>query len=375
VLAYKHGLLTEPSLVARNGVRRRILHTLVLASQKGGSGKTTLSGHLAVEAERVGAGPVALIDTDPQGSLAGWWNARESKTPVFVKVGSMELEDALSELRSAGIQLAIVDTPPAITGAISKVVSCADLVIVPTRPGPHDLRAVGATADIAERVGKPLLFVVNDATARARITSDAAIALSQHGTVAPITLHHRVDYAASMVDGRTVGEVTENSKSAQEIQELWSYISERLKKLRSSPEVAPVTRSPVLVPLRPSLVVADETFARAEDAVRARVSDAVELLSNADAPGLTNTAPAPNSEEPGGKAPGEKTMGEKTCEVDLHSDLPALSADDAKQETYDGAERRGGGERRLAKLGSTKFGVIERRNASPFGRRRSDRAV
>jgi chromosome partitioning protein len=367
-------------LVARNGVRRRILHTLVLASQKGGSGKTTLSGHLAVEAERVGAGPVALIDTDPQGSLAGWWNARESKTPVFVKVGSMELEDALSELRSAGIQLAIVDTPPAITGAISKVVSCADLVIVPTRPGPHDLRAVGATADIAERVGKPLLFVVNDATARARITSDAAIALSQHGTVAPITLHHRVDYAASMVDGRTVGEVIENSKSAQEIQKLWSYISERLKKLRSSPEVAAMTRSPVLVPLRPSIVAADETFARAEDAVRARVPDAVELLSNADAPELTNTAPAPNSEEPGGKAPGkkamgEKTMGEKTCEVDLHSDLPALSADDAEQETYDGPERRGGGERRHAKLGSTKFGVIERRNASPFGRRRSDRAV
>ena len=125
------------------------MHTVVLASQKGGSGKTTLSGHLAVEAERGGSGPVALIDTDPQGSLAAWWNVRESKTPVFVKVESMELADALSELRSAGIRLAIVDTPPAITGAISKVVSCAHLVVVPTRPGPHDLRAVGATVDIA----------------------------------------------------------------------------------------------------------------------------------------------------------------------------------------------------------------------------------
>ena len=95
--------------------------------------------------------------------------------------------------------------------------------------------------------------------------------------------------------------------------------------------------------------------------------------------------PAPNSGEPGGKAPsekaqgekaqGEKARGEKPCEVDMHSDLPALSADDAEQEAYDGPERRASGERRLAKLGSTKFGVIERRNASPFGRRRSDRAV
>ena len=38
------------------------LRVLVFASQKGGSGKTTLAGHIAVEAERQGAGPVALID-------------------------------------------------------------------------------------------------------------------------------------------------------------------------------------------------------------------------------------------------------------------------------------------------------------------------
>jgi len=35
-----------------------------MASQKGGSGKTTLSGHLAVQAQSVGAGPVVLIDID-----------------------------------------------------------------------------------------------------------------------------------------------------------------------------------------------------------------------------------------------------------------------------------------------------------------------
>ena len=53
------------------------MHVLVLASQKGGSGKTTLSGHLAVEAQAAGVGPVALIDTDPQGSLSHWWNAQD----------------------------------------------------------------------------------------------------------------------------------------------------------------------------------------------------------------------------------------------------------------------------------------------------------
>ena len=62
------------------------LRVLVFASQKGGSGKTTLAGHIAVEAERQGAGPVALIDADPQGSLAKWWNARQARTPAFISL-------------------------------------------------------------------------------------------------------------------------------------------------------------------------------------------------------------------------------------------------------------------------------------------------
>ena len=65
---------------------------------------------------------------------------------------------------------------------------------------------------------------------RARITADAAIALSQHGTVAPVTLFQRTDFAASMTDGRTVQELDANGKSAQEVTELWKYVSTQLRK-------------------------------------------------------------------------------------------------------------------------------------------------
>ena len=218
------------------------MHVLVLASQKGGSGKTTLSGHLAVEADQAKIGPVALIDTDPQGSLSHWWNVRAANSPHFAKVGLLQLGEALEELRRGGIKLAVIDTPPAITDSISQVVAHADLVVIPTRPSPHDLRAVGATVDIAERHGKPLVFVVNGATARARITGEAAVALSQHGTVAPITLHHRVDFAASMVDGRTVGEVVPKSQSAKEIRDLWIYIQDRLSRLTRDAKLIPEVR-------------------------------------------------------------------------------------------------------------------------------------
>lgn len=218
------------------------MHILVLASQKGGTGKTTLSGHLAVEAQKSGVGPVALIDMDPQGSLSHWWNARAAREPLFVKVAAFELEKALEHLASSGIKLAVIDTPPAITESISYVIGHADLVILPTRPSPHDLRAVGPTVDIASRLGKPVLFVVNAATQRARITGEAAVALSQHGTVAPVTIHHRVDFAASMVDGRTVGEVTAASASASEIQKLWTYVQGRLARLKDDAAFAPADR-------------------------------------------------------------------------------------------------------------------------------------
>jgi chromosome partitioning protein len=215
------------------------LYTIVAASQKGGSGKTTLSGHLAVEADRAGTGPVALIDTDPQGSLSDWWNARTAASPHFVKVGTHDLGAALLELRDANFKLVVIDTPPAITESISNVVAHADLVLLPTRPSPHDLRAVGATVDIAERHQKPIIFIMNAATIRARITAQSAVALSQHGTVAPVTIHHRVDFAASMVDGRTVGEIVANSPSAKEISDLWLYIQDRLYRLKRDPALLP----------------------------------------------------------------------------------------------------------------------------------------
>lgn len=206
------------------------MQVLTFASQKGGSGKTTLAGHIAVQAERAGAGPVAVIDTDPQGSLAEWWNERPGDTPLFAQTFISRLAEDLQKMRELGIALVIFDTPPAITATIEQVIKVSDLVVIPTRPSPHDLRAAGATVDIVERTGKPLIFVVNGATPRARITAEAAIALSQHGTVAPVTLHQRTDFAASMIDGRTVMELDEGGRSSQEIVQLWEYLSSRLSR-------------------------------------------------------------------------------------------------------------------------------------------------
>ena len=200
------------------------MRVVAFAAQKGGSGKTTLAANVAVQAELNGDGPVAVIDTDPQGSLAHWWQQREQTTPFLVHAPVARLAEHIQEMRERDVSLVVIDTPPAITSTIGHVINQSDLVVVPTRPSPHDLRAAGATVDIANRLDKPVVFVINGAHPRARITTEAAIALSQHGPLASVVVHQRTDFAASMIDGRTVLEVPGKSRSPGEIVALWDYV-------------------------------------------------------------------------------------------------------------------------------------------------------
>ena len=56
-------------------------------------------------------------------------------------------------LGEAGFIYAVVDTPRAVTDAIRAVVALADLVLIPSSPSPHDLRAVGRTVESARERG------------------------------------------------------------------------------------------------------------------------------------------------------------------------------------------------------------------------------
>ena len=201
---------------------------IVLASQKGGVGKTTLAAHLAVAAAQSSDGPCVLMDTDPQASLAAWWNGRKADTPAFAPITLQELASQQDAFRQAGYAYAFVDTPPAITEAIRAWVAQADFVLIPTRPSPLDLRAVGSTVELALTAHRPFAFVVTQAKPNSRLTVQAMAALSVHGVVSPAIVHDRVDYAASMIDGRTVLETDPKGRSAAEVLALWSFVKARM---------------------------------------------------------------------------------------------------------------------------------------------------
>ena len=175
------------------------------AAQKGGIGKTTLAGHLAAEAAL--AGPVVLVDTDLQGSLGNCWESRPENALHCADAQPRKLPAILVKWRNAGVQAVMLDTPPAISKTSRDVVPLADLVVVPTNPSPGDLGAVLGTLELVEEYGKPVVFVDNAAVVRPRLTGQVAVVLRQYGTVAPVTLHYRFDFAAAMIDGRVAQEI------------------------------------------------------------------------------------------------------------------------------------------------------------------------
>lgn len=106
------------------------VNVLAIAARKGGSGKTTLAAHLAVEAEQIGAGPVMLMDLDPQQSLTAWWNDRREETPKLMEVSKNRMKSELVKAsRAKG--LVILDTPPLDSQAITAVIDIADLIVIP----------------------------------------------------------------------------------------------------------------------------------------------------------------------------------------------------------------------------------------------------
>ena len=115
-----------------------------------------------------------------------------------------------------------------ITNAIRAVVALADFVVIPVKPSPHDLRAVGRTVEIVQAEGKDFCFVLTQAKGNALLTVQAMAALSAHGIVSPAVMHDRVDYAASMTDGRTVQETDARGRSAAEMADLWKFVKDRM---------------------------------------------------------------------------------------------------------------------------------------------------
>lgn len=211
------------------------MKTIVITSQKGGSGKTMLAAHLPVEAERRGDGPAWLIDTDRQATLTRWHERRKLETPQRGEARFDRLKTGLETLAANGAAYCFIDTAPTISDQTASLLDLADLVLIPVRPSPSDLWAVVDTVQLARDAQKPFLFIITQAKPQATITAQAIAALSQHGRVAQSFVADRVAYAAAMTGGNTAPELAPKGPAAEEIAALWlelkSCFNEKLKSI------------------------------------------------------------------------------------------------------------------------------------------------
>ena len=209
------------------------MKTLSLIAQKGGTGKTTLGIHLAVQAQRAGL-RVLLVDTDPQGSAGAWWQRRQSEEPALVQGAGTELAGMLDGARARGFELVIVDTAPHSSHQSRACAECSDAVLIPTRPAILDLDAIGSTTALVADLKVPAEIVLNACPppTRAhvpRIVAEAREALSAYKVpVCPVTVSQRAAYSHALIDGRAVVEFEAHGKAAAEIAALWRSVGRRI---------------------------------------------------------------------------------------------------------------------------------------------------
>ena len=206
------------------------MNVIAFLSQKGGSGKTTLSVHTAVAAEATGE-RVCVIDADPQESATAWARAREVGTPIVATAQAGELDAALRAAEGEGMTLAVVDAPPHAAPAAGQIARRSELVLIPVRPSAFDLAAVPAAVEIVAAAKVRGAFVLSACPFRAPEIGETRAALEAYGLpIVPGEITDRRAFARAVTTGSAVTEFEAEGKAAEEIRALWAWIKGTLER-------------------------------------------------------------------------------------------------------------------------------------------------
>ena len=152
---------------------------IVVWSDKGGVGKSTLATSLSVELGSM------LIDLDPQGDATRWAERQGVASCAIEREGKGLVDRVKGVMLQVGDH--VVDCPPGQTDEALTAVAMADLLIIPARTGDSDMVALGRALDMARRVRgvRPSLkvgVVLNLSRETGRARGVEAALSSQSGT-------------------------------------------------------------------------------------------------------------------------------------------------------------------------------------------------
>ena len=207
---------------------------ITISQQKGGTGKTTLAVHLALAFIKYHNLKVAIIDTDPQGSLGKWFMIRTEKKNsddnLTFKTASLWGAQYESKTLKKDHDIVIIDTPPKIESDARPAIEAADLVLIPMSASHVDFWATGAIVDIAKKANKKILIQINRSNQRSKLitkTNDFIKSLDLSST--KTIIGNRQIYASSMGEGKTAVEKQKKGNAVEEIKNLSEQILSEVK--------------------------------------------------------------------------------------------------------------------------------------------------
>jgi len=204
---------------------------ITVAQQKGGAGKSTLVANLAAAMAVVRR--VAILDIDPQHSLARWHAIRMAR-PVtaagnlpaltFSDLSGWRLAGELERLRR-DYGVVLVDSPPVIDTDARRAIRGADLVVVPVQPSPPDIWAAEGTLKLAAEERRPACLVLNRVSTGKRLRDTTDQELRSRGlAVLPAVLGNRAAFSHAFAEGMGVTEFAPRSQAAAELRALLAAI-------------------------------------------------------------------------------------------------------------------------------------------------------
>lgn len=199
---------------------------ITVAQQKGGSGKTTLAVNLAISL--LGRGhSVAIVDTDPQGSMGRWFIERmeradtDPEQALEFSTSSAWGASYESEKLKKRFDFVILDTPPKIDADLRPALRVADLVVVPVATSQVDLWATEGVLDLTRREKRRALIVINRARPGTRLSAEiASQAADLDADVAQTQIGNRVAYAETLGQGLGVSERSRTRTAGDEFEAL-----------------------------------------------------------------------------------------------------------------------------------------------------------
>ena len=235
------------------------MHTIVLATQKGGSGKSTIAIGLALTAMKAGH-TVRLIETDSQGTLSNWQSRRVYAEPIVEPVYSAdEIAPRLQALSCSGVTLTIVDTAGGVSAATTAAIRYADFCLIPARPSVADIEATASTLSVVRAWNKPFAFILNQTPIRGQRISNATTmlcdeaALDIAGVLAQPFIVMRNDHQDALSAGLAVSEYAPASKSDDEIRGLWRWVEAKLYPVALADDAEVLIHYPAAPDIIPSI--------------------------------------------------------------------------------------------------------------------------